>query len=162
MHVILSYKLSLRFWHGLALCLLSGLCFCALAARARQNNYVLQHQALAAALEAEYQIPKQLILGVAIVETGSGQTNLCKKQNNHFGIRSLLRKNKRSKYHNYTCAEESFRHFCDIISRKKLYQSLKGNSDYRLWIAAIAKTGYSAQPAEWTRRVLQAIADNNL
>lgn len=135
---------------------------CSEIAVAKEHEYVRKHKPIAKKLERQYGIPQQVILGIALVETGSGKTRMCRLQNNHFGIIQKGRQRKKSRYRHYSHAEASYRHFCELIAQKKLYQRLKGNMDYKLWIDAISKTGYAGQPAEWKRRVLKAIRDNNI
>jgi len=136
----------------------------ALPAGAQSSRYIEKHRLLATKLSHEYDIPVAIILAVAIVESSSGQASVARRYHNHFGIagRNRHKGKRRSRYKAYKDDAASFLDFCKVISRKRFYSELKGNTDYRLWISEISKTGYSEMPAEWQKRVLQTIAVNHL
>lgn len=121
---------------------------------------------MADSLSTEYGIPASVILGVAIVESGSGTSRNCKLLNNYFGIvgRNNLLKTKgiRSRYKQYPDAMASFTDFCKLLAKKKYYKKLKGNMDHKAWTEAISKSGYSEAPAIWKQRVNDAIKKNKL
>lgn len=145
------------------------LCFCfflstAVPAGAQSSRYIDKHRLLATKLSHEYDIPVAIILAVAIVESSSGQASVARRFHNHFGIagRNGYKGKRKSRYKAYKNDAASFLDFCKVISRKRFYLNLKGNTDYKLWISEISKTGYSEAPAEWQKRVLQTIAVNHL
>lgn len=121
---------------------------------------------MADSLSEAYGIPAAIILGVAIVESGAGTSRNSRLLNNHFGIvgkNNLLKtKGIRTRYKQYASVAASFADFCNLLTRKKFYSALKGNMDYKLWITAISKTGYSEAPAEWRKRITTAIQKNKL
>lgn len=131
-----------------------------------QSKYVKKYRHLADSLSKEYEIPAAIILGVAIMESGSGTSRNAKLLNNHFGItgkNNLLKtKGIKSRYKQYQNVADSYIDFCKLISRRRFYATLKGNTDYRLWVEAIAKTGYSEVPVEWKKRVIAVIRRNKL
>jgi hypothetical protein len=45
--------------------------------------------------------------------------------------------------------------------KKKFYKKLKDNKDYKLWLDAISKAGYSEVPTIWKQRVSEAIRKTN-
>lgn len=146
----LNYFVKLNFL-SLILCLFSV----KLSAQ-KTHNYIKNNTAMAEELSKEYGIPSAIILGIAFVETGGGASKGAKVYHNHFGI---VGKNKvmKSRYKSFNSAKESYIAFCKLISGKKYYEKLKGNSDYTQWIEAIASAGYSTQPTEWKKRVTQII-----
>jgi Bax protein len=131
-----------------------------------QSKYVKKYKHLADSLGQVYEIPPAIILGVAIVESGSGTSRNAKMLNNHFGIvgkNNLLKTKKiKSRYKQYSKVADSYEDFCKLLSRRKFYSTLKGNTNYRLWVDAISKTGYSEAPAEWKKRINTAIRKNKL
>lgn len=148
----------------LFLLLLSGLLTGPVAGQAK--TFVQRFRPMADSLSAEYGIPAAVILGVAIVESGSGTSRNCKLLNNYFGIvgkNNLLKtKGIRSRYKQYPDATASFVDFCKLLARKKYYKKLKGNMDYKAWTEAISKSGYSEAPSIWKQRVNDAIKKNKL
>ena len=106
------------------------------------------------------------MLGVAILESGSGTSRNCKLLNNHFGIvgkNDLLKtKGVKTRYKQYPDALASYVDFCKVIKKKKLYKKLKDNMDHRLWVDAISKAGYSEIPEYWRTKVLETIRKNKL
>lgn len=131
-----------------------------------QTSYINRYKPLADSLSEVYGIPASVILGVAIIESGSGSSRNAKLLNNHFGIvgkNNLLRtKGIRSRYKQYPTAAASYAGFCQLLSRKRFYSKLKGNNDYKAWLEAISKSGYSESPAEWKKRVGAAIRKHKL
>lgn len=151
-----------RWWTGL----LVLLCIFAVQGLQAQSKYVKKYRPLADSLAAVYEVPAAVILGVAIVESGSGTSRNARLLNNHFGIvgkNNLLKtKGIKSRYKQYSKIADSYVNFCQLLSRRKFYSSLKGNKDYRVWVDAISKTGYSEMPEEWKKRINGAIRKNKL
>lgn len=131
-----------------------------------QSKYVRKYRPLADSLATEYGVPAAVILGVAIIESGSGTSRNCKLLNNHFGIVGKNKVHKthgvKTKYKQYPNATASYIDFCRLMTKKKFYAKLKGNKDYRAWTDAISKHNYSEIPVEWKKRVDAAIRKNKL
>ncbi|MET0636279.1 MAG: glucosaminidase domain-containing protein [Chitinophagaceae bacterium] len=121
---------------------------------------------MADSLSSIYGIPTSIILGVAILESGSGTSRNARMLNNHFGIvgKNNLLKTKRvkSRYKQYPNVSASFADFCRLLSRRKYYARLKGTTDPKPWIDAIAAAGYSEAPVEWKKRITATIKKNKL
>jgi flagellum-specific peptidoglycan hydrolase FlgJ len=150
-------------WHKVLLAFLLLLCVQSVSA---QSKYVRKYRPLADSLSSEYGIPSSVILGVAIIESGSGTSRNCKLLNNHFGI---VGKNKvlkthgvKTKYKQYPNGRESYIGFCRLLTKKKYYAKLKGNKDYRAWTDVISRHNYSEIPVEWKKRVDSTIRKNKL
>ncbi|MBK5270496.1 MAG: glucosaminidase domain-containing protein [Bacteroidia bacterium] len=130
------------------------------------KSFVDKFGPLTDSLSIEYSIPRAVILGVSIIESGSGTSRNCKLLNNYFGMvgKNNLYKTKRIKtrYKQYPDAISSFIDFCKLMTRKKFYKKLKENTDYKLWIDAISKASYSEVPETWKQRVLSVIRKNKL
>ncbi|MBP7556493.1 MAG: glucosaminidase domain-containing protein [Chitinophagaceae bacterium] len=147
-------------------CLLLGSFLLFLQPAQGQTSYIKRYKPLADSLSEVYGVPASVILGVAIIESGAGTSRNAKLLNNHFGIvgkNNLLRtKGIRSRYKQYPTAAASYAGFCQLLSRKRFYAKLKGNNDYKVWLEAMSKSGYSESPAEWKKRVGAAIRKHKL
>jgi flagellum-specific peptidoglycan hydrolase FlgJ len=121
---------------------------------------------LADSLSEVYGIPASVMLGVAILESGSGTSRNSKLLNNHFGIvgkNNLLKtKGIKTRYKQYPDVTSSYVAFCQLQARKKYYTTLKGKMDYSLWIDAMSKSSYSEVPEIWKSRVISIIKKNKL
>lgn len=131
-----------------------------------QSKYVKKYKPLADSLSAEYGVPAAVILGVAILESGSCSSRNCKLLNNHFGIvgkNNLLKtKGVKTRYKQYPDARASYVDFCKLMKKKKFYKKLKGDMDYNKWVDAISKAGYSEVPDYWKEKVTATIQKNKL
>lgn len=156
-------KLIVRFINPL----LFSLLFVALAssnvnAQSATQKYAERHRGMVMQLAQEFGIPAPVILAVAIIESGAGQTRNCRDLKNHFGVVGRNNVPRRTRYKQYTSVEESFRDFCGIISRKSFYGKLKGTLEPLAWIKAISRAGYSELPDVWQARVSGVIKQNKL
>lgn len=131
-----------------------------------QSAYVQKYRPLADSLATEYGIPIAVILGIAIIESSSGTGRNVRLLNNHFGIigknKLLKTKGIKTRYKQYENATESYVAFCHLVKKRKYYKKLKGNPDYRPWIDAISKSGYTEAPTLWKQRITATIKTNKL
>lgn len=131
-----------------------------------QSKYVKQYRPIADSLSAIHGIPSSVILGVAIIESGAGKSRNCKLLNNHFGIKGknnlMKTKGVRSSYKQYADGRASYIAFCKLLTKRKFYPKLKGKMDYKLWLDAISKSGYSTVPQEWKKNISAAIQKHKL
>lgn len=131
-----------------------------------QSKYVKKYRPIADSLSSEYGVPVSIILGVAILESGSCTSRNCTLLNNHFGIEGknelLKTKGIKTRYKQYPNALASYVDFCKLMKKKKFYKKLKGNMDYKIWVDAISKVGYSEVPDYWKKKVLETIKKNKL
>lgn len=147
------------------------ICFICLAiiAQARRytpEKYLNQFAPIAIQLSIESQIPSSVILGVAIVESGFGNSKNCRLLKNHFGVKgkNTLRtrhKTYRSKYKEYESDSASFVDFCKIVSSKKYYAKIKNSRHNSIWLKHISKT-YAKARKRWVTGVLYAIRKYHL
>lgn len=147
------------------------LCFCLLCPLISlgQNfgkQYIQQHRDLALALSDSFGIPAALILAVAMVESGAGNSRNARILNNHFGMKagSKLRmvKGIKTRYRYYENDSASYADFCLYLCKRKFYPKLKGQMNPNLWINAMAKSGYSSAPKEWKKRIRSQIKKHKL
>jgi Bax protein len=144
--------------------LLLALLFIIFTSGFAQTKFVKHFKPLADSLSVEYGIPASVILGVSILESGAGTSRNCKLLNNYFGIvgKNKLQNGTKSRYKQYKDANASFVDFCHVIKKKKFYKKLKGDMNYKFWVDAISKKGYSEIPDIWKERVLNIIQKNKL
>lgn len=125
------------------------------------NSYIDAHWPIADSLGKEYGIPPEVILSVAVIESGYGSSRNSKLLNNHFGIKgknNLMKTHGiKTAYKQYPSVAEGYAGFCGLVSRKKFYPNLKGNTDPEAWIMAISKAGYSTKPEYWRSKVRSAV-----
>lgn len=161
---IFNYNILRRGWGQLVMTGLASLIL--LQTHAQNRNFENKYRPLADSLGAVYGIPPSVILGVAIIESGSGKSRNARLLNNFFGIKgknNLLRtKRIRSSYKQYPNDTASFVSFCGLVSRKKFYPKLKGNPDYRLWTDALSHAGYSEIPETWEKLINSTIRNHQL
>jgi len=151
---------------GLKALLLAVVYFgCAVTVSA-QNKYIDKYKPIADSLSGVYGIPSSVILGIAILESGNGQSRNSKLLHNHFGIVGANKLKQthgiKSSYKQYSNSIGSFVHFCKLISNKYFYNKLKGTNEAANWIDAISKSGYSSHPKTWKARILNTIAHYHL
>lgn len=131
-----------------------------------QTKYIKKYRELADSLSNAYGIPAGVILGVAIIESGSGSSRNAKMLNNHFGIvgkNNLLKtKGIKTRYKQYSTVGASYIDFCRIIAKRRFYPSLKGNKDYKIWTDSISKSNYSEVPEEWRKKINATIKKHKL
>ena len=101
------------------------------------------------------------MLAVAYHESGGGVSVVAKKLNNHFGIVGDCRydfTNHRSKYRYYPTITDSYIGFCKLVASKKFYESMKGNTDEKLWLKKLGATGYASDP-NWPITVYKVVVN---
>ncbi|WP_354356595.1 glucosaminidase domain-containing protein [Pedobacter sp. UYP30] len=102
-------------------------------------------------------IPASITLAQGILESGSGNSDLAKYANNHFGIKCTSDWRGKSYYRDddqkndcfrvYKDARESFRDHSEFLKRKRysfLFQLDK--NDYRSWARGLKTAGYATNP----------------
>ena len=127
------------------------------------RNFLDRFVPIAKELSIKYGIPTSIILGVSILESGSGTSINCKQLNNYFGMtgRNSLKK-RHSDYKQYASAEDSFIDFCKTLSGKKYYPALKNNMSYQKWLVAMNHGSYAGAKGVWISRITAVIRKQNL
>src|ERR1700751_5034009 len=98
------------------------------SAQRSTTSYISKFLPMTRELSLQWGIPISIILGVSILESGSGTSINCRQLNNYFGVKGRNHLKKRhTKYKQYASAEASFNDFCRILSRKTFYFKLKNN-----------------------------------
>jgi uncharacterized FlgJ-related protein len=146
--------------------LLLGMLALMFTANAQNKSYISNHKLLATVLSERYGIPASVILSIAAIESSGGAGPAAKVLNNHFGMEGknniVTTTGKKSRYKQYNNVIESYIDFCNVISRKKFYPTLKNNSDPGAWVKAISHAGYSEMPEQWEHKVFSVLRSNQL
>lgn len=126
------------------------------------KKYIKKYEGLAIEKAERYQIPVSIILGVSMVESSAGRSIIARSLNNFFGIKganwnSVKKMGYQSAYKEYKNDDESFEHFCQVIKKKKFYQTLKGTVDFKEWLNHMNRAEYATAKGEWVKRINRAI-----
>lgn len=121
-------------------------------------NYINKYKGIAMFEMQEYKIPASITLAQGLLESGSGNSNLAKKSNNHFGIKCHKDwtgpkiyyddDKKRECFRVYSTPEESFRDHSIFLSKKQRYALLFDLkiTDYKGWAKGLKQAGYATFP----------------
>lgn len=105
----------------------------------------------------KYGIPASITLAQALLESGTGNSDLAKYANNHFGIKCTSDWNGKGYYKDddqkddcfrvYNNPEESFKDHSEFLKRKR-YASLFAldKDDYEGWAIGLKAAGYATNP----------------
>src|ERR1700744_605688 len=148
------------------LVLITVLLSSALLAAAQKNtpkSYVDQHKDDAIRIMHQTGVPASIVLGVAMHESGCGNSKLAKNLNNQFGVKgsggaTYVAHNKtvHPAYKKYGSVYDSFQDFARIMTERAQFSTLSLNLthfDYKGWAKGIQKHGY-AHDRHWSSYVL--------
>ena len=105
-----------------------------------------------------YKIPASITLAQGILESGAGKGELCKKANNHFGIKCHVGWEGASVHHDddesqecfrkYNHPAESYRDHSLFLTSRSRYDFLFNlkNNDYKAWAQGLKDAGYATDP----------------
>lgn len=122
-----------------------------------RKAYLEQWRQTALVQQREYHIPASITMAQAILESGSGNSELAKKANNHFGIKchdwkgATIYMDDDSKgecFRVYASAEESFKDHSLFLATKSRYALLfqLPSNDYKAWARGLKDAGYATNP----------------
>ncbi len=135
-----------------------GICFAVSAQRISVEEYIEQFKGIAMDEMKRSGVPASITLAQGILESESGNSELVKKSNNHFGIKCKSSWAGESVSHDddatgecfraYTNADESYRDHSDFLRMNKRYSALFGldQDDYAGWAKGLKKAGYATNP----------------
>mgnify|MGYP000617868746 CR=1 FL=1 len=143
-----------------------------------QNNkitlaYIEQYKAIAMKEMKRTGIPASITLAQAIVESNSGESNLAKNHNNHFGIKCKSDWTGAKAYQDddakqecfraYDAAELSFKDHSNFLKNRPNYVDLflLDPVDDTAWAYGLKKAGY-ATAADYPKKLLKIIDDYEL
>lgn len=122
------------------------------------SEYIETYKDAAIAQMNRLGVPASIILAQGILETESGNSDLVKRSNNHFGIKCKSSWTGPSVKHTddapdecfrkYTTAEESYRDHSDYLYNSPRYASLfqLASTDYKGWAHGLKRAGYATNP----------------
>ena len=138
-----------------------------------QQNYVNIYKELAISEELRTGVPASIILAQGILETESGQCDLVKRSNNHFGIKCKSDWQGATVYHDddekgecfrsYNTAEDSYKDHSDFLKNRPNYAFLfkLDPTDYEGWAKGLKKAGYATSPV-YAANLIKVIVANHL
>ena len=126
--------------------------------RISTEEYIRTYKDIAIKKQKDYKIPASITLAQGILESGSGNSNLARKANNHFGIKCHKGWTGR-KYHmdddaknecfrKYKKVEDSYRDHSEFLTQRGRYSFLFNykTTDYKKWAYGLKKAGYATNP----------------
>jgi LysM repeat protein len=122
-----------------------------------KKEYVEQWRTTAVQQMIQFKIPASITMAQAILESGSGNSELALKGNNHFGIKChdwdgdkmYMDDDAQGEcFRVYASAEESYIDHSEFLTGKKRYANLFSFSvtDYEAWAKGLKEAGYATNP----------------
>jgi flagellum-specific peptidoglycan hydrolase FlgJ len=138
----------------------------AFAQKNTSQSYIEEFKDNAINIMHETGIPASIILGIAMHESGNGNSAIAQNLNNQFGVKggggAVFYKHKkkvRSAYKKYDSVLDSFDDFARIITERQQLGRLAADltqNDYEKWVHSIQHSGY-ASSRKWASQVLAII-----
>ena len=139
------------------LCIIGCIHYCD-AQRLTPQEYVAQYKDMAIREMKRMGVPAAITLAQGILESESGNSELVKKSNNHFGIKCKSSWTAATVTHDddergecfraYNDAEESYRDHSNFLRGSARYGFLfdLDPTDYKAWAYGLSKAGYATNP----------------
>ncbi|MBX2931212.1 MAG: glucosaminidase domain-containing protein [Chitinophagaceae bacterium] len=136
-------------------------------------NYVQLYKDAAITEMKRGGVPAAIILAQGMLESAYGESELCKKSNNHFGIKCKNDWEGEKTYHDddekgecfrvYTSAAESFKDHTNFLKSRSWYAFLfkLSPTDYAGWAKGLKKAGYATE-RDYADKLIKLIVDNDL
>ncbi len=143
------------------------------AQRMSRSDYIKKYKHIAINNMIEHKIPASITLAQGILESGSGNSKLARRANNHFGIKCHKDWNGRSFryddderrecFRKYKNPEESFKDHSLFLSKRERYAELfkLEITDYKAWAKGLKKAGYATNP-KYPKLLIKIIEENKL
>ena len=137
-----------------------------------KKEYVDMWRSTAVQQMIDYHIPASITLAQGILESGSGNSELAKTGNNHFGIKChdwtgekmyMDDDQKDECFRVYATAEESYVDHSLFLKDKKRYATLFSleKTDYKAWAQGLKDAGYATNP-KYSQLLIELIEDLKL
>lgn len=137
------------------------------------DEYIMTYKDVAIEKMEEYGIPASITLAQGILESGSGNSELARKANNHFGIK--CHKGWKGKtfhmdddardecFRRYKNPDESYRDHSIFLTTRDRYADLfkLKTTDYKGWARGLKKAGYATNP-RYPHLLIRIIEENHL
>ena len=136
-------------------------------------EYIKKYKDIAVKKQKEYKIPASITLAQGILESGSGNSSLARKANNHFGIKchkgwtgktyTMDDDAKDECFRKYKKAEDSYRDHSKFLTQRGRYSFLfeYKTTDYKKWAYGLKKAGYATNP-KYPQLLIKIIEKYNL
>lgn len=123
----------------------------------RFQSYIDKYKDVAIQEMLRYNIPASITLAQGLLESGAGESELCRKGNNHFGIKchdwtgaKVYHDDDASGecFRSYRTALESFEDHSKFLTNSKRYSRLfqLKRTDYKGWAHGLKECGYATNP----------------
>jgi hypothetical protein len=144
-----------------------------IAQREKALAYIEKYRFIAMQEMQRTGVPAAITLAQGILESAMGESVLCKKSNNHFGIKCKTEWTGEKVYHDddasqecfrkYNTPEESFIDHSDFLKNRPYYASLfkLDVTDYESWAKGLQKSGYATEK-NYPQLLIKVINDYNL
>lgn len=135
--------------------------------------YIHRYRDIAMNEMRQYKIPASITLAQGILESRSGQSELTRKSNNHFGIKCHKGWTGGRTYHDddekgecfrvYKYPEKSFKDHSLFLAERTRYQDLfkLKITDYKGWAKGLRKAGYATDKA-YPQKLIKIVEDYEL
>ena len=142
-------------------------------AQSPQEEYIKKYSDIAVQEMLRSGVPASITLAQGILESASGQSELARKGNNHFGIKChkgwtgrTFHKDDDARnecFRVYDSADESFRDHSDFLRYRDRYKFLFDleRTDYKGWAYGLKRAGYATDP-KYPAKLIKYIEDYNL
>ncbi|MCF8230250.1 MAG: glucosaminidase domain-containing protein [Bacteroidales bacterium] len=143
------------------------------AQRMTREEYIEKYKDIAIEKMQEFRIPASITLAQGILESGSGNSKLARRANNHFGIKchndwkgKTFRQDddaRRECFRKYKKVEDSFRDHSYFLTQRGRYSDLfkLDITDYKGWARGLKKAGYATNP-KYPQLLIKIIEDHKL
>jgi len=138
-----------------------------------RRDYIRKYNEIAIREMQKSGIPASITLAQGILESGSGNSTLAKRANNHFGIKChqgwdgeyiLFDDDEKNEcFRSYETIEESFLDHTDFLRNRQRYGFLFGydKTDYKAWAKGLKEAGYATNP-DYAKMLVNIIEENQL
>lgn len=149
------------------------LAFCSFAQREKATAYIALYKDAAMAEMLRSGVPASITLAQGMLESGYGESELCRKSNNHFGIKCKENWTGGKVYHDddekgecfraYPTAADSYKDHSDFLKTRPWYAFLfkLDPTDYEGWAKGLKKAGYATEK-DYPKRLMEIINNYDL
>lgn len=157
----------------IAIIAIAATSFNIICAQTSQQEYFKQYQDLAKRQMEKFGVPASIILAQGALESGSGNSRLAVKANNHFGIKCHSSWAGPRIYHDDDAKGECFRKYRSVESsyldhseflrgaRRYAFLFDLDPTDYKGWAKGLRKAGYATDP-QYPQKLIRIIEENKL
>ncbi len=143
------------------------------AQREKAQAYIETYKELAMTEMIRTGIPAAITLAQGVLESQSGESDLAKTSNNHFGIKCKTEWTGAKTYHDddekaecfrvYPSVEDSYKDHSEFLKTRPNYAFLFqiDPTDYEGWAKGLKKAGYATSPT-YPQKLMKVINDYNL